>query len=468
VVVAGSARWTSCAIAVVAATCVAACGRLGFDPRTAAGDGGDDTGDGGADAAGPPPSGHVGTVAIVETAGVGDTSFEADGTHMMFVDNKPGAAGDLVVFREGAGSTQVGIDVSGDDGATWTAFVLDPSNTSGVNALGACQDTVAHQFHVSWLDTSVADQYARLVPMYSPAGHIIGFVVAANFGFFDDFEDSPGPRDLAEIVDAQGDHRIAFAGTANTGSTGRYKLALTTVAAGLAPTAQTDWTPASVGDLAGSDDLLLPNSYVTADGPGTYLVSIASNLAAGSGAPIVVAAGFPADQKLLVWAVTARGPATYTVGSAQVLSATYGGGTGARVDASLSLATAPDGSVWIARTDNASAAAPGVHLSRVDATGVLVDDAAPQPATSASVRHALVAATASSHPVAMYVDSGELVGTLEFGGAWLPAVTIAAAPDVAGAWVLEDAWRPGGTESFGAYVDAGGSAATLFASVSWH
>ena len=244
------------------------------------------------------------------------------------------------------------------------------------------------------------------------------------------------------------------------------KLAVTTAAAGLAPSSQSDWGPATTAVAGGSDDQLLPNSYATGDGPDTYLITIASNLAAGPGAPIVVLGGFPVDRELLAWTIMSNGDATYAVGAARTLSSAFGGGTGARVDASLAVARAPDGGVDIVYTDDAKGAAPGVHVARVDAAGAVTADAVVQP-TTAQVRHAMIAADAASRPVVMYVDGNQLVGTLRFGGAWLAPVTLAAVPAVAGAWPVSDPWQPAGVETFGAYVDGGAGVATTFASVSW-
>ena len=68
---------------------LAACGRFGFDPvdHGTSGDGAQ------GDAPGPPPTAHAHT-SIVHEAGVSNLGFEADGTHMVFVDNTPGKNAD--------------------------------------------------------------------------------------------------------------------------------------------------------------------------------------------------------------------------------------------------------------------------------------------------------------------------------------------------------------------------------------
>ena len=118
----------------------------------------------------------------------------------------PTKNGNLVIFREGDGTTTLKAYVS-SDGVAWTRYLLAPPNTSGLNAMGGCQDSITHAFHLAWLDTSVSDQYARFQPTYT-GGDITGFALVAAFGLFDDQADSPGPRDLAEIVDASGNHRL--------------------------------------------------------------------------------------------------------------------------------------------------------------------------------------------------------------------------------------------------------------------
>jgi hypothetical protein len=329
---------------------LAACGRLGFDARAS-----DASGDAvGIDVLGPPPTAQ-GHMAAVNAMGNSQTENDADGTHMVFVDNTPGKSGDLVIFAEGINSATLTLYVSTDAGAQWQAYSAMPTNTVGINALGACQDTVNHAFHVSWLDTTNADQYARLAPIYT-GGDITGFTVAENFAFFDDGGDSPGPRDLAEIVDADLNHRLVFAGSGPAGgSTGRYKLAVTTPTAGLTPASQSDWAKATDHTATDTDDQLLPNNYVSSDGPDTYMVSVSSNLAGGSNAPFVVLAGMPADKKLLAWAIAPTANDDFTISPTATLTTSFGGGTGVRGDASLSLASAPSGDAFMIFNEDGAA-----------------------------------------------------------------------------------------------------------------
>jgi hypothetical protein len=410
-----------------------------------------------------PPTAHAGALATVDTAGITDTGSEADGTHLVFVDNTPGKNGDLVIFREGDNGATIKAYVSADAGATWTRFVLAPTNTVGINAMGACQDTVNHAFHLAWLDTATADQYARVIATYT-GGDITGFAIGPTFPFFDDGGDSPGPRDVAEIVDGAGNHRLVFAGTGpSTGTSGRYKLAVTTVGAGLVPASQNDWAKATDHTQTNTNDQLLPNNFTTADGPQTYMVSVSSNLAGGTSAPIVVVAGLPADKTLLLWTVTPAGT-DFTVSAARTISTAFGAGTGSRLDASLSLASAPSGDTVLVYGEQAT----GLHTASVSAVGAVTVDAIPQPTTSTQARHAVIATDDLSRPAVIYADgAGHLLGSLLFDAAWLPAAQVSTVGTPAGAWSVSSVWRPGGVATFGLYRDAGAAAPTTFSQVSW-
>jgi hypothetical protein len=431
-----------------------ACGRIGFEAVV---DGAN------SDADTTPPTAFPLPAGIVDTAGVTETGSEPDGVHLVFVDNTPGMNGDLVIFREGDVMPTLRAYVSIDHGATWTRYMLDPPNTVGLNAMGGCQDTVDHIFHLSWLDTTDLDQYATWKPMHVN-GDIVGFALGSAFSFFDDGGDSPGPRDLAEIVDANGTHRLVFAGTGPTaGSTGIIKLAVTTPSAGVEPASQADWAMATDHTQAGSDDQLLPNSYATGDGPNSYLVSVSSNLAGGSAAPIVVVGGFPVDKKLLAWTITPAANADFAVSTPSTISTAFGA-SNLRSDASLSLASAPSGGVLIAY-----GASGGVHVAGVDpSSGAITADATPPPTTSASARHAVIATDAASRPAVLYAEGSTIVGTLLWNGAWLPSAQLAQAPPPAAAWNVTDVWTVDGDAYFGMYSDAGSASATTFSRVSWH
>jgi hypothetical protein len=442
---------------------LASCGRIDFNSRPMQ-DGDPNTSP---DALGPPPAAHVTPTTVVDAAGDAITANEADGTHMVFVDSTPGEAGDLVIFREGSDAATLLVDTSSDNGATWTERSLTPPNTVGINALGACQDTVGHAFHVSWCDTTNADQYTRLVPTYS-AGHITGFTIAATFAMFDDYADSPSPRDLAEIIDGDGTHRLLFTGAATAGSNGRYKLAVTSPSVGVLPASQNDWTKATDQTALGSDDALLPNNYTTNDTDDTYMVSVSSNRAAGSSAALLVLAGFPADRKLLAWTLMPMAGGNFTLGAEQTLTTSFGGGTGLRTDASLSLVDAPSGTTWFAFSEDATASAPGIHVASLSPGGQLVIDAAPQPSTSVSTRHAVIGADNASVVNVFYADgSGNIDATLLWGPAWVPAVQVATMPTPVAAWALGDAWQPDGVNTFGMYCDSGSTKKTTFSMIGW-
>ena len=443
---------------------LAACGRIAFEvePGSGTGDGG------GGDTAQAPPTMHVVASSTVDAAGLTNAGNEADGTHLVFVDNTPGKNGDLVVVRVGDNSTTFEVDVSADGGVSWASHVLSPTSTTGINGIGGCQDTVGHAFHVSWLDTGLADQYARLVPTYSGGGDITGFTIAANFGFFDEFSDSPGSRDLAEIVDGSGNHRLVFTGSGRfSGAAGLFKLAVTSVAAGLAPASQNDWTPATATTPAGGDDQLLPNNYTTADVTTTYMSSTSSNVAGGATAPFIVVAGLPTDGKLLAWIVAPGSGDTFTLSAPQTVSSAFGAGDGVRASASLSIASAPSGDVWIAYSEG-TGSAPGIHVAKLDKTGALTLDAAPQPTTSPAARHAVIATDASSRPAVLYYDgSTAIVGTLLWNGAWLAPAQVAPVGNApTAAWSITNVW-PIGTDAFGYYRDAGAANPTVFSSIEW-
>ena len=445
---------------------LAGCGRIGFASLADSSNSGDGGGDDDADTT--PPSPHTTAYSVVDTAGITATGSEADGTHLVFVDNTPGMNGNLVIFREGDNAATIKAYVSTDAGITWTRYILMPTNTVGINAMGACQDTVDHLFHLIWLDTSVADQYGSWKPTYT-GGDITGFTFVTAFSFFDDGGDSPGPRDIAEILDASGHHRLVFAGTGpSSGSTGRYKLAVTTVAAGLAPSSQTDWAKASDATQTGIDDQLLANNFATGDGPNSYMVTVSSNLVGGVTAPIVVVAGLPIDEKLLAWTITPIGTENFAISAAVTLSTFFGSGTGTRADASLSLASAPSGVAIVAYNEASAAPSPGLHVATVDTSGNVVVDAYPQPSTSTQARHAVIATDSASRPGVLYADgAGNILGTLFWTPSWLPAAQVSTSSTPAGAWNVSNVWRPGGQDAFGVYRDAGAATTTTFSQVYW-
>ena len=305
------------------------------------------------------------------------------------------------------------------------------------------------------------------MPTYN-GGDIAGFTIATNFAMFDEFADSPGSRDLAEIVYGAGNHRLVFTGSGRfSGTTGLFKLAVTSAAAGLAPTSQNDWTPATADAPAGGDDQLLPNSYATADVTTTYMSSSSSNVAGGATAPVIVVAGFPTDRKLLAWILAPGSGDTFTLSAPQTLSSAFGAGDGSRANASLSIASAASGEVWLAYSEG-SGPAPGIHVAKLDASGALTNDAEPQPTTSPVVRHAVIATDASSRPAVLYYDgSTAIVGTLLWNGAWLATAEVAAVASApAAAWNITNVW-PVGTDAFGYYRDAGKANPTVFSSIEW-
>jgi hypothetical protein len=440
-----------------------ACGRFDFQ---AVRSGVDATGVDDADAT--PPTAHTSMDSVVDTMGIATTASEGDGSHLVFVDNTPGKNGDLVVFRESDDTTTLKAYVSTDAGATWTRYVLGPANTAGINGMGGCQGVVDHVFHVTWLDFGASDQYVRLTPTYA-GGDITGFSLDSAQGFFDENADSPGSRDVAEIVDADDHHRLVFSGSGrSTGAAGLYKLAVTTVAAGLSPASQSDWADASDQTQTSNDDQLLPNNYATGDDPNSFMASVSSNLAGGPTAPFVVVAGFPVDKKLLAWIVTPSSGGDFSVSGVHTLSTAFGGGTGKRADASLSIANAPSGVAIIAYNEDATSSAPGLHVATVDTAGELVVDAYPQPSTSAQARHAVVSTDSQSRAAVLYADgAGAIVGTLFWRSAWLPTVQVSTASTPDGAWSISNVWSPNGVDTFGVYLDTSATSATTFSHVYW-
>jgi hypothetical protein len=454
-------------VRALAALALVACGRLGFDARSGGGGGG--TGDAtNGDGAGTPPTPHALPFSIVEGSGIGDTTLEADGTHLVLVDNTPGKNGNLVIFREGDGTPSLFVYVSTDAGTTWMRHQLFPGNSTGLNVMGACQDSVTHAFHLIWVDCCSLDQYGRWKPTYT-GGDITGFTLDKTFMFFDETNDTPGPRDITEVVDITGAHRLAFAATAPaTANHGMIELGVTTQAAGVAPATENDWAFATNMTGIGQNDALLPNNYPTADNTTTFMISISSNLGGGANAPFAVLAGFPKDKKLLAWSIAPVGSGDFSIGPQQTLSTAFGAGTGSRLDASLSVANAPSGVALIAYAEAASSSAPGLHVATFDTTGAFARDGFPQPSTSAQARHAVIGADSQSRPVVLFADgAGAIVGTLAFGGAWLAPTTIAQLSTPSGAWSVTSPWRPGGIDTFGVYRDAGSALTTTFARIYW-
>lgn len=444
---------------------LAACGHWGFDHATG-GDGGADTGDD-ADAVGLLPVQHALGPSIVDTAGISSIGNEAEGTHVVFADNTPGRNGDLVIFRQGDSTAMLKVYVSVDGGANWTRYILQPAGAGGLNVMSGCQDTVTHAFHLVWLDNVNVDEYMRVVPTYS-GGDINGFTTVATYGYFNDGSDSPGSRDITEIVDANGIHRLLFAGTGDaSGGTGLYKLAVTTPTAGLAPANFSDWVTATDYTQPGNDQLLA-NNYATTDVPATFMVAASSNLAGGPSAPAVVVAGLPADHSLLAWTITPASGGNFVVSSPQTVSTSFGGGTGVRIDASLSLANAPSGDTLILYNTEATSASPGIHIATIDASSKIMVDGYAQPPANTQARHAVLATDTSSRPAVLYADgAGTIQATMYWNTAWLAPSPIATVSTTAAAWSASSVWSPGGQDTFALYRDAGAAQATTFSQVYW-
>jgi len=443
---------------------LAACGRIDF-AAVASSAGASDA----IDARTTPPSAMVLAPAPVDGQGVSNLSYEVDGTHLLFVDNAPGKNGNLVLFREGDGTGNLPAYVSTDAGVTWTRYLITPGNATNINVLGACQDTVDHVFHMSWVDASLADQAMDLAPSYS-GGDITGFQVTTHYQFFDDGADTPGPRDFAEVVDASGAHRLLFTGTApSTGSTGLVKLAVTTPAIGLHPTKQDSWAPATNQTSVGNDDQLLPNNATTSDLPTTYMITAGGNVSGGPTSPAIVVVGLPADRKLIAWLVTPISGGNFTVSAPITLSTAFGYGNSKRANASLSLASAPSGETFVLYSEDTGSNAPGLHVAAFSANGALTPDRYPQPTTSATVEHGVIGVDPSSTPSVIYSDvNGALSATYAWDGGWLPAVSAGnVSANLDGAWALADPWQRGGAPSFGVYYDRGSSMSTTFVDVTW-
>jgi hypothetical protein len=448
------------------AAVVAACGRIGFDARPGAGggDGAIDTGDALA-----LPIAQPGASSIVDVAGIGSTGNEADGTHVVFVDNTPGKNGNVVIFRQGDSAATIKVYVSTDHGATWSLHTLTPAGTAALNVMGVCQDSINHAFHVVPLDSVNGDEYIRVQPIYS-GGDISGFATPTTYQYYNDGVDSPGSRDVSEVVDANGVHRLMFAGTGSAGgSTGLYKLAATTVAGGVAPPTWNTWVNATDHTIATGDDQLVPNNYATGDRQATFMIALGSNLAGGPTSPVVILAGFPVDKKLLMWLIRPASSSNFTISAPITVSTTFGGGTGVRADASLSLVSAPSGHTWFVYAEDSSSPQPGLHVKDVDPQGVMSE--LPQPTTSTQARHAVIATDSMSRASILYADgSGGIVGTLFWAptSAWLPIAPVATESTPASAWSITNVWpQPGGHDAFGYYRDNGAATSTTFSQVWW-
>ncbi|HTR53531.1 MAG TPA: hypothetical protein VMJ10_22715 [Kofleriaceae bacterium] len=451
---------------VLPALAIIACGRIGFVAQNSGGDANDGDGDG----ASVPPTAHASPIATVDGTGITDISYEADGTHIVFADNNPASNGNLVIFRQGDGTTMLKVYVSTDHGATWTRYILSPAGTGVMNVMGACQDTVTHLFHLSWIDQAVVDEYARVQPTYT-GGDITGFTIVAIYAYYNDGVDTPGSRDLSEIVDSDGVHRLLFSGTGSAGGNqGLYKLGVTTPSGGVAPASLGDWADATNHSNTSSNDQLLPNNYPTGDQNATFMLSVSSNLAAGTTAPAIVVAGFPVDEKLIAWTITPAANSNFTIGAVETVSTHFGAGTGTRTGASLSLVSAPSGATQIVYNEAASSPAPGLHVATFSASGALAIDSQPQPTTSTQARHAVIATDSQSRPAVLYADgAGNIVGTLYWppAAAWLPAAQVSAAPTPDSAWSITNVWSPGGQDTFGYYRDDGAATTTTFSQVYW-
>jgi hypothetical protein len=334
--------------------------------------------------------------------------------------------------------------------------------------MGVCQDSVNHAFHITWLDSVNTDEYARVVPTYT-GGDITGFTIPTIYQDYNDGVDSPGSRDLSEVVDSASAHRLMFVGTGSAGgSTGLYKLAVTTPAGGVAPGTFSAWASASDHTITTGDDQLLPNNYATGDRQATFMTTLSSNLAGGAASPVVVLAGFPVDKKLLMWLVHPAASSNFTIGAPVMVSTAFGGGTGVRADASLSLVSAPNGHTLFVYGDDTSSPQPGLHVTDVDPTGAVSE--LPQPTTNTAARHAVIATDSMSRPAILYADgAGAIVATLYWPptSSWLPLAPVATESTPASAWSITNLWQPGGADTFGYYRDSGAATSTTFSQIRW-
>lgn len=401
----------------------------------------------------------------VDPFGLVNVGNLSDGSHLVFVDNTPGMNGNIVIIGVGDNGATFYVYVSKDQGMTWMRHTITPTAASAINNMGACQDTVSHAFHVTWLDANDADEYARLVPTYV-GGDITGFTVPATYVFFNAGTDSPGPRDLAEVVDGAGNHRIAFVGTEGAAGTfGLFKFAISSVTTGVAPASQSDWVAATTP--SSQEDPLLPNNFSTGDAPTSYMASIASNLAGGSSAPIVVVAGLPVDRKLLAWILKPTANGTFMISATQTLMGSgFGGGDGSRSHSSLSVSSAPSGDTWILYSADTSSQVPGLHVTKVDKSGNITLDAAPQPTKDPGVRHGVIATDSASTASVIYYDGASITGTLLWNGAWLSAVPIATAIQPTAAWSISNPWQPP-MHAFGYFASSGATNPMTFSSIVW-
>lgn len=408
------------------------------------------------------PTPHVASH-TVDSAGIINSSYERDGAHLVFVDNTPGKNGNLVVFREGDAIDTFKAYVSADRGATWTSHTLTPGSSAFINVMGGVQDSVNHAFHLTWLDAASGDQYGRWIPNYV-GGDIVGFLFDTVFWHFNSPGDTPGPREITEVIDGMGNHRLIFVGTErSTGSSGLYKISVTTPAAGLLPAQESDWCKVTDDTQVGTTDQLLLNSYSTADDPSSFMITVSSNLVGGATVPVVVVGGFPLDGKLLTWTVSPIAASTnFSIGAMQTRSTTFSGG--AVANASLSLFNAPSGVALILYGESVN----GLHLAALDTGGTWIADYYSQPSTSIGAVHAVIATDSDSKPAVLYADgSGNIKGTYFHDGSWLSAAQVAAVATPNAAWNISNVWSSSGQDRFGIYLDAGASTVTSFSSVYW-
>ncbi len=188
-------------------------------------------------------------------------------------DLNPNKAGDLftvVYCGDATTADRYYILASANLGSTWTFYAAsnsEPNPPGGGVGTGiaagtaVCQDTVNYKVHQTFTDNNDSTiLYNRFILAYDAAGHINGWSWDAErqVGPFDTTgsPDSMVKSDVQEVVDGSGNHRLMIVGIEQPSGIeiSRVVAAVTTVAAGLAPTSAAHWVKITDGS-AGYDVL---------------------------------------------------------------------------------------------------------------------------------------------------------------------------------------------------------------------
>jgi hypothetical protein len=346
-----------------------------------------------------------------------------------------GGLGEVLVF--GWNGTRVAAAKTGNGGATWTAVnppvaLGEPAGT-GVNAWGpkSVVQTSDGKVHLLSVSSGGVWHYSRIA-LQRAGGAVTGFTVEQDLVPLA----TPSPPvefrgHLLAVRDAAGNERIAFVYHDSTGGlNARSRVQVTTVAAGVAPAAASDFATIGGAAVSGTNDVVYSTTIGAADAVQNWGSHCYTSLPAQDGAT--------RDLYVFLGAVnTGDNPSMSPIKAIRLVAS----GTAWTVDASippfgtsgttaaLSLcgARGTRSGVWVAYNDVAA----GITVDKLAAGGKRTANAVPRPGTPANAfaMCALGVAADESQVFMGWLVGGSPVGAVFTGGSWYALAPGGAAGD---------------------------------------